>query len=154
MVSERILARLAQVPGVRSLWNRFPVGSVELRVRHGIFPRPHYAYGVFSAAQLAKSLGLPGISVVEFGVAGGRGLRALEKISALVEQDTGVRINVVGFDSGTGMPDAIASSCTIPNGSSQDGTIRMSVFPKKSGIDTKPENSTGSPAAFLFKLPL
>lgn len=104
MVFERIMARVAQIPGVRTLWNKYPVGSLDLRVRHGIFARPHYAYGIHSAAMLARQLGLPGISVVEFGVAGGRGLKAMEDIAALVEQDTGVRINVAGFDAGTGMP--------------------------------------------------
>jgi hypothetical protein len=43
-------------------------------------------------------------AVIEFGVAGGRGLVALEKISTEIEQVTGVQIDVVGFDTGQGMP--------------------------------------------------
>jgi hypothetical protein len=74
------------------------------RVRYGISSRPHYAYGVFSAAILARNLGLRKISVIEFGVAGGRGLVALESISAEVSQELGVDIKVFGFDSGQGMP--------------------------------------------------
>jgi hypothetical protein len=104
MIPDRLLARLTQIPGARSLWNRFPFGSVATRVRYGVFDRPHYAYGVYSAADQAKRLGLDAIQVIEFGVAGGRGLIALERIAAAVEADLGIRIHVCGFDSGAGMP--------------------------------------------------
>lgn len=93
-----------KVPVFRSLWRRFPAGGVEARTRFGIWSRPAYAYGVYSAASLAKSLGMRGITVVEFGVAGGRGLRALESIAAEMETYFGVKIAVAGFDSGKGMP--------------------------------------------------
>ena len=33
--------------------------------------RPNYRWGILAAARMAQSLGLPAISVVEFGVAGG-----------------------------------------------------------------------------------
>jgi hypothetical protein len=75
-----------------------------LRVRYGIFSRPHYGYGVYAAADLAARLGIPAISVVEFGVAGGRGLLALEAIGTEVSRALGVGIAVYGFDSGEGMP--------------------------------------------------
>jgi hypothetical protein len=104
---EAFLTRLARFPGARKLWTRFPLGSVALRVKHGIFSRPHYAYGVFAAANLAQRLKLSGISVVEFGVAGGRGLKALESIAAAVASATGVQIRVTGFDSGIGMPEPV-----------------------------------------------
>ena len=80
------------------------MGSLELRVKYGIWSRPNYAYGVYNAALLARRLGVPGISVIEFGVAGGRGLLALEDIAARVSRNLGVRIDVAGFDSGQGMP--------------------------------------------------
>ena len=41
--------------------------------------------GRLEGASLAKALGFPRISVTEFGVAGGRGLLALEKIAVPVE---------------------------------------------------------------------
>lgn len=97
------MARLTEIPGVRTLWKWFPIGSVATRVRYGIFDRPHYAYGVYSAADLAKRLGLNAIQVIEFGVAGGSGLISLERIAAAVESDL-IRISVTGFDSGQGMP--------------------------------------------------
>jgi hypothetical protein len=57
-------------------------------------------------AALAKVLGLPRVSVIEFGVAGGRGLLVLEKISELIERKTNVGIDIFGFDSGVGLPKA------------------------------------------------
>jgi hypothetical protein len=103
-VIDRLLTRATQIPGFRTLWHRFPVGSLSTRVRFGVFNRPNYAYGVYYAAELAKNLGLQDISVVELGVAGGRGLVALEEISQLVSKQLDIRIHVVGFDTGTGMP--------------------------------------------------
>ena len=55
---------------VQGVWRRYPVGSFDLRCRLDIFARPNYAYGVQQGAVLAKGLGLPAISVAEFGVAG------------------------------------------------------------------------------------
>jgi hypothetical protein len=104
MPLEMLLRRLTQIPGARSLWCRFPVGPLDLRVRYGIFSRPHYAYGVYTAAELAARLHIPAISVVEFGVAGGRGLVALEGIAKEVSRDLGINIAVYGFDTGKGMP--------------------------------------------------
>lgn len=104
MIPDRLLTRLTQIPGARSLWGRYPFGSVETRVRYGIFDRPHYAYGVYAAADLAKRLGIGSISAIEFGVAGGRGLLALERIAKVVSNHFGVRIFVAGFDTGKGMP--------------------------------------------------
>lgn len=104
MLPDNIFRRLTQIPGLRSLWQRFPVGSIPRRVRYGMFPRPPYAYGVYAAADLAKRLGLHAISVIEFGVAGGTGLLALESISAEIGRYLGINISVFGFDGGNGMP--------------------------------------------------
>ena len=56
------------------------------------------------AADLAKSLGQKAITVAEFGVAGGAGLLALEKIACAMAAHFGVGVDVLGFDSGQGMP--------------------------------------------------
>ncbi len=98
----RILVRM---PGVRRLWRRFPIGSVSIRVQFDIWSRPEYGYGVFSAAGLARSLKIPEISVIEFGVAGGNGLMGLEDIARKVSTATGTKIHTFGFDSGEGMPE-------------------------------------------------
>src|ERR1700686_1808651 len=104
MIRDRLLARLTQIPGARTLWSRFPLGSVATRVSYGIFDRPHYANGVYSAADLAKRLGLSAIQVNEFGVAGGSGLIALERIAATAEIALGIQISVCGFATVGGMP--------------------------------------------------
>ncbi|HEY1636147.1 MAG TPA: hypothetical protein VGL48_14885 [Acidimicrobiales bacterium] len=67
--------------------------------------RPHYLWSVLAAAKLARSLGIERMSAIEFGVAGGNGLLALESVAELVESLLGVGIDVFGFDSGTGMPE-------------------------------------------------
>ncbi|MEP6897936.1 MAG: hypothetical protein ABI870_05345 [Rhodanobacter sp.] len=99
-----ILQQLTRLPFFLKLWNRFPLGSLRTRVDHGVFAYPHYAYGLFWAATLASRLGIERISAIEFGVAGGRGLIALEHAAAEIAQSTGVDIEVFGFDSGEGMP--------------------------------------------------
>jgi hypothetical protein len=89
---------------VQAVWKRKPVGSFDLRCRFDIFSRPAYAYGVQQGAYLASRLGLPAISVIEFGVAGGRGLVALEEIARLASRAYGVKIEVYGFDRAVGLP--------------------------------------------------
>jgi hypothetical protein len=76
----------------------------ERLIRLRAIERPHYAYIVLRAADLAHRLGLERISVIEFGVAGGRGLLNLEHHAAHVSKQTSVEIDVYGFDSGTGLP--------------------------------------------------
>lgn len=104
MTIDQLLVRVTRVPGVLKLWRRYPIGSVPTRVRFGVWRRPEYAYGLFRAAELAKSLKLPGVSALEFGVAGGNGLVALEAIAREVSQHLRIPIDVYGFDTGAGMP--------------------------------------------------
>jgi hypothetical protein len=54
------------------------------------------------------------VSVIEFGVAGGNGLVAMEKISERVEQQFGIRIDIYGFDTGVGLP-RVADYRDVPN---------------------------------------
>lgn len=76
-------------------------------LKSGVRTRPQYLWPVLLGARIAKALGIPRVSVIEFGVAGGNGLLALETAADAAESLTGVRIDVVGFDSGTGMPEPI-----------------------------------------------
>lgn len=99
-----MLRHFLSIPGTRKLWTSYPFGSVATRVRFGIWSRPHYAFGTWTSAQLARALGLKKMSVIEFGVAGGNGLVALEEIAAAVSADVGIDISVHGFDSGEGLP--------------------------------------------------
>ena len=67
-------------------------------------PYPQYLWGTMCAAGLAAALGRERITVIEFGVAGGNGLLELERVAAWVERRSGVGIDAVGFDTGTGLP--------------------------------------------------
>lgn len=98
------LDQLTRIPGFRSTWLRLDIGSTEDRLAHDIWQRPHYAYGVRQAANLARALGHKAVTVIEFGVAGGRGLIAMEKLAARFGRELGMRIDVVGFDTGVGLP--------------------------------------------------
>lgn len=107
--SEQLLIRLLRLllqPGriILAILRRVPVGSYQLRCGLDLYPRPHYAYGVQQAAELAKRLGIGRISVVEFGVAGGSGLLEMDKMARLATAATGVRIDVYGFDRAHGLP--------------------------------------------------
>lgn len=93
-----------RLPYTKGLWVRFPVGPVDVKVQYGIYPRAHYAYGVYWAAYLASCLGIPRITAIEFGVAGGHGLLALEQACAEIASFLGLKIDVVGFDCGEGLP--------------------------------------------------
>jgi len=53
---------------------------------------------------MAKRDGQPEITVIEFGVASGRGIVVMERYACAVEQSTGTKISVIGFDSGVGLP--------------------------------------------------
>ncbi|MFF1906488.1 hypothetical protein [Kitasatospora sp. NPDC058218] len=88
------------------LLRRLPgVGSASA-YRFGLVERPHYAYGVRRATELAARLGHRGVTVIEFGVAGGNGLLALAEHARHYAAATGVAVRVVGFDGGAGMPPA------------------------------------------------
>jgi hypothetical protein len=66
--------------------------------------RPQYAWGALVGAAQARALKLPECALVEFGVAGGNGLLALQTIAAEVSSTTGVGLRVFGFDTGEGLP--------------------------------------------------
>ena len=66
--------------------------------------KPNYVWGTIQGAGLAQILGIRQISVIEFGVAGGNGLIALQDIAVRVEEIFGVEIDVFGFDTGAGLP--------------------------------------------------
>jgi hypothetical protein len=67
--------------------------------------RPNYGFITLNAALLAKGLSLPAISVIEFGVAQGAGLVVWEEHAYVIEQFTGVKVDVIGFDNATGLPE-------------------------------------------------
>jgi hypothetical protein len=53
---------------------------------------------------LALSLGYKEVSILEFGVAGGNGLVALEAIKEIIERYLPIKIRLFGFDMARGYP--------------------------------------------------
>jgi hypothetical protein len=89
---------------VRACLRGLPV-SAATRALWDISDRPAYLVGVHYAARRAAREGVGAIAAIEFGVAGGDGLLALEREAAAVEEELGVAIKVYGFDNGpAGLP--------------------------------------------------
>jgi hypothetical protein len=82
--------------------------SLRDRVLWEISPRPSYLLGVYTAARIAREHGVKEIAAIEFGVAGGAGLVALQAEAEAVESVMGVGVRVFGFDSGSGLPEFTA----------------------------------------------
>lgn len=66
--------------------------------------RRHFGHCMMHAALLAQKLGHRRIASIEFGVAGGNGLVAMEQHAEAIQAKTGVEIVVYGFDLGHGLP--------------------------------------------------
>jgi hypothetical protein len=67
--------------------------------------RPQFAWGIVLASAQARALGHKEVAALEFGVAGGRGLVAMQDIARTVSTVTGVAIQLYGFDMSTGLPE-------------------------------------------------
>jgi hypothetical protein len=74
------------------------------RVLFGDTPKPHYGYCLYHAAVLAKELGHSAVTVIEFGVANGAGLFAIEKHIREIRRNVDIDFHVFGFDLETGVP--------------------------------------------------
>jgi hypothetical protein len=71
---------------------------------NGFRTRPQYLWPLLHSAHAARALKIPRIAALEFGVAGGNGLLALERAAAAATELSGTEVEIVGFDSGAGMP--------------------------------------------------
>jgi hypothetical protein len=89
---------------IRTFLKQFSLGSFEFRLAFDAFRHPAYAHGIYEAARLALLLKQPAISVVEFGVAQGSGLVAMEEIAREIRKKYKIQIDIIGFDSGAGLP--------------------------------------------------
>lgn len=74
------------------------------RLEDNDVPRPHVGYCILKAAEQAKLLGYNKISIIEFGVAGGRGLLSIEYHIEEIKNVIDMDFEVYGFDSGQGLP--------------------------------------------------
>lgn len=102
-----LLSRIAKEPPIRIFSQKcakYLANSVRVHALWDVSPRPNYLFGVLKAADQAREEGVSRILAIEFGVAAGNGLVALQDVAENVERETGIKIDVVGFDSGAGMP--------------------------------------------------
>jgi hypothetical protein len=79
-------------------------GSFRAKIDFDLILRCQHAYALLHAAEYAKNLGLKSITVIEFGVASGAGLLNISDISRGIYKITGIEFNIIGFDTGGGMP--------------------------------------------------
>tara|TARA_E500000178_G_scaffold320314_1_gene343329 strand:+ start:2719 stop:3567 length:849 start_codon:yes stop_codon:yes gene_type:complete len=68
--------------------------------------RPHYESLIYEASKNAIKLGFKEINVIELGVAGGNGIRSILKYKRKIEKILDIKINIIGFDTGTGLPNS------------------------------------------------
>lgn len=113
------VSRLALEPPfrilARAVLKYLPV-SVKTRALWELSARPAYLLGVVTAAEQARQQNISEISVLEFGVAGGAGLLALECEAKAVEKETGIKVKVYGFDMGRrGLPSFIGDHRDHPD---------------------------------------
>jgi hypothetical protein len=105
-----LLARIGKEPPFRLLVKLaikiFPV-SLQTKSEWDAVDRPQYLFGLLAAAAQAKREGYSAVSAIEFGVAEGYGLLALQDHAAAVTRSTGIGFRIYGFDSSTGLPDGI-----------------------------------------------
>ena len=73
-------------------------------LERGAGAHPQYLWGVLLAVRIAKALQIERISAIEFGVAGGNGLIALERAASAAAELSGVELDVYGFDIVSGFP--------------------------------------------------
>lgn len=71
---------------------------------NGVDTRPQYLWPLIHATHVARALGIPKIAALEFGVAGGNGLLAMERAAEAATSLSGTEVQIFGFDTGSGMP--------------------------------------------------
>lgn len=102
----------------------------------GALPHPAYLYGLLAAARTARAAGAREITALEFGVAGGNGLRALRAHAEVVRSRYGVGVTIVGLDSGHGLlppTDPRDSPFALPEG--EFAMDRAALEPHLDGIE-------------------
>src|SRR5262249_20380511 len=92
---------------LRSLDRRFDLLRYPTKLKYNTIHRPYYGHCLLQAALLARKLGHASIATIEFGVAGGNGLVELERHSLYVTRESGVRVEIYGFDTGKGLPEPV-----------------------------------------------
>jgi hypothetical protein len=79
-------------------------GSFSKKIDYDLVPRQPYAFGLKTAFMEAKSAKVKKIVIIEFGVASGAGLFNLAFIAQRLSAELDVDYEIIGFDTGKGMP--------------------------------------------------
>ena len=66
--------------------------------------RPAYGYCIYDAAHFAKALGHERVTIIEFGVYSGEGLKNIEYHIRNIKKQINIEFDVFGFDTSTGLP--------------------------------------------------
>ena len=94
-------AEVADTPS--NHWATVNTAYRRLRDR-GLAARPNYTWSMLHVGNIARHLGIDRLSAIEFGVAGGNGLVALDQVAGAVRDALGIHVDVHGFDTGAGLP--------------------------------------------------
>jgi hypothetical protein len=78
-------------------------GTMRQKEKYELLQRPHFAYGLLKAADVARYFGHERVTVCEFGVAHGAGLLNMCHLAERIGPELGIRFDVFGFDTGTGI---------------------------------------------------
>lgn len=79
-------------------------GGIKSRIKYDLVFRQHNAYGLDFACREAVKNNIQSFTAIEFGVASGAGLTNMYHLAKRLEKAYGVKINLIGFDSGEGLP--------------------------------------------------
>tara|TARA_B100001989_G_scaffold251778_1_gene231828 strand:- start:169 stop:1074 length:906 start_codon:yes stop_codon:yes gene_type:complete len=82
-------------------------GDFRTKIYYDLVPRQPYAFGINQAFAIAKEEHVNKIILIEFGVASGAGLFNMSYIASRLSKIYNIDYQIVGFDSGEGMPEPI-----------------------------------------------
>jgi len=80
------------------------LGTTRGKIAFDVLVRQQHAFGLLDAADAARERGLSRVTVVELGVGSGTGLLNICDLAKRVEAATGIGFEIVGFDTGEGLP--------------------------------------------------
>jgi hypothetical protein len=83
------------------------IGTMRQKEKYELLHRKHFAYGLLKAADVARYFGHQRVTVCEFGVAHGAGLLNICLLVEHIGPEVGVKFDVFGFDTGTGLTSVI-----------------------------------------------
>lgn len=82
-------------------------GDLRAKIYYDLVPRQPYAFGINEAFNIAKEENVKNITLIEFGVASGAGLFNMAYLASRLSKIYNIDYQIIGFDSGEGMPDPI-----------------------------------------------